>query len=502
LFKKFKNSLFSDFLIYGLGSMVSRSIGLILTPFLAHALLPNEFGIINLANTTAYFIGIFVVFALDSAVGRFYFDSNEENYKKSTIANWFWFQFAACVIVAIFSLVFADKISRVIFLSADSKLFFLLPVISLPFTAFTMIFQNLERLRKRPVSVTVFNIVLTALNVLFILFFLLVLKKGVLGYFMGQLLTVVILAIYSFIRMRSWIHPKHIHISRLKEMLRFSLPMVPTAIAFWLLNSSAVYFLNYILKNKTEVGLFGIGASIAALISLVTTSFQQAWGVFFMSIYQQSDTPRKVSRIASAFVVLVFLLWLFICLFTPEFLIVFTKPSYYSAAWVPCILSLGPIVYSLSYFTQVGCYVHKNMKPVATSVLLAGILSVGFYFLLIPHFGKEGAALGTVAGQLLIPIYVYIRGNKYYPVRYNMTFIAAVIITAFVLGIGGRFITIHSVAGLIAVKLALMMVYVLICFKWISMFDRLSYQTLISYIGKVKIYLNVRNSRNRVISER
>ena len=498
---KLKNSLFSDFIIYGLGSVISRSIGLILTPFLAHALLPREFGIINLANTTAYIIGIFVVFSLDAAAGRWFFDTTDENYRKSTIANWFWFQFSACIVVVIIAAIFSAPISRLIFLQPDSALYFLLPVLSLPFNAFAMVYQNLERFRKRPLSVTLFNIMLTVFNVVFILFFLLYLKKGIMGYFLGQLITLIILATFAFIRMHGWIHPKHISIPRLKEMLRFSLPMVPTAIAFWLLNSSAVYFLNYILKDKTEVGLFGIGASIAALITLVTTSFQQAWGVFFMSVYQQQDTPARVSRIANAFVIISFLLWLFICLYSPEFLIIFAKPSYYAAAWVPPILSLGPIVYSFAYFTQVGCYVEKNMRPLATSVLLAGILSVIFYFILIPAFGKEGAAFATVAGQLLIPVYLYLKGNKYYPVRYNITLVIFVILTALVTGIIGRTVVIHSLLGLAFVKLAFLLGYLLVCIKWLSIFDKPSYQTLVSYIVKLKIYLNVRNSRAHVPSQ-
>lgn len=500
MLSKLKNSLFSDFIIYGIGSVVSRSIGLILTPFLAKALLPAEFGIINLANTTSYFLGIFVVFALDSAAGRWYFDKEDDAYKKSAIANWFWFQFLMCLLVLAVSFLFADRIAFAIFTVPDARWFFLLPILSLPFNAFVMVFQNLERFRKRPLSVTIFNIALTALTVGFTLYYLLVLKKGVIGYFLGQLSTIVILSLYAFTRMRSWIDPRNIRLDRMKDMLRFSLPMVPTAVAFWLLNSSATYFLNYITRDKAEVGLFGIGASIAALISLVTTSFQMAWGVFFMSIYQKADTPAKVSRIANAFVVICFFLWLFICLYSPEFLVIFAQPGYYAAAWVPCILSLGPILYSMSYFTQVGCYVEKNMKPVATAVLLAGALSIAFYFALIPFMGKEGAAFATVAGQLLIPVYIYWKGNKYYPVSYNLTYISAVITTALLLGIGGRLLPMQYGWLLATVKFIIIIVYFFLCLRWTALFDKQTYQVLTGYFHKIKMYWNVRNRRNSIVA--
>ncbi|MDB5197683.1 MAG: polysaccharide biosynthesis protein [Flaviaesturariibacter sp.] len=500
MFSKLKNSLFSDFIIYGIGSVVSRSIGLILTPFLAQALLPSEFGIINLANTTSYFLGIFVVFALDSATGRWYFDSEDINYRKSTVSNWFWFQFVACISVLLISILFARNISYVIFLDKNAYWFFLLPIVGLPLNALVMIFQNLERLRKRPVSLTFFNIALTGLNVCFTLFYLLYLRLGVIGYLLGQLTTTLVLSLFAFVKLRNWIHPKYFDYARLKDMLRFSLPMVPTAVAFWLLNSSATYFLNYILKNKHEVGLFGIGASIAALISLVTTSFQMAWGVFFMSIYQKSEAPEKVSRIANVFMVICFSLWLFICLFSPEFLILFASPSYYGAAWVPCILSLGPILYSMSYFTQVGCYVKKNMKPVATAVLLGGTISIGLYFLLIPRLGKEGAAFSTVAGQLLIPIYVYIRGNKYYPVRYNLIFISFVIGAALLLGISGRMLPMQYGLALGGIKMIIIFIYFLLCFWLTAIFDKQNYRVARGILQKIKFNRNVRNSRNSIVA--
>ncbi|MDB5251213.1 MAG: hypothetical protein JWP27_382, partial [Flaviaesturariibacter sp.] len=180
--------------------------------------------------------------------------------------------------------------------------------------------------------------------------------------------------------------------------------------------------------------------------------------------------------------------------------VLFARPSYYAAAWVPCILSLGPIIYSLSCFTQVGCYVKKNMKPVATSVLLAGALSVCLYFVLIPSLGKEGAALATVCGQVIIPLFIYWKGNKYYPVRYNARFLATVIVTSLLLGIGGRQIVLAQPFVLVAIKFVIIIVYFLISLWQVSVHDKELFKGFVAALSNLKNYRNVRNRRNHIVS--
>jgi O-antigen/teichoic acid export membrane protein len=66
---KYLKRLAGDFLIYGLSGVISKMIGIFLVPVYTRLFLPDDYGIINLINTTFFLIGILVVCGLDNSFG-------------------------------------------------------------------------------------------------------------------------------------------------------------------------------------------------------------------------------------------------------------------------------------------------------------------------------------------------------------------------------------------------------------------------------------------------
>src|SRR5207253_9927426 len=65
----------------------------------------------------------------------------------------------------------------------------------------------------------------------------------------------------------------------LREMNRFGLPLVPTAVFLWITNFSDRLFLVK-LSGATEVGLYSVGVRIASAMVLLLTAFRAAWPAF------------------------------------------------------------------------------------------------------------------------------------------------------------------------------------------------------------------------------
>ena len=59
-------------------------------------------------------------------------------------------------------------------------------------------------------------------------------------------------------------------------MLKFSAPLIPTAIAFWVVNSSSAFVIEYYL-GLGEVGIFQLGVTISSAVMLFISAFQMAW---------------------------------------------------------------------------------------------------------------------------------------------------------------------------------------------------------------------------------
>ena len=90
-------TLGKDTLIYGLGSVLQKFIGVLLLPFYTRALSPAEYGILDTLATLTFFISVIFGFGLEGATGRYFFIADNETEKGrvlytsviiKNVANW------------------------------------------------------------------------------------------------------------------------------------------------------------------------------------------------------------------------------------------------------------------------------------------------------------------------------------------------------------------------------------------------------------------------------
>ena len=73
----------------------------------------------------------------------------------------------------------------------------------------------------------------------------------------------------------------------LRAMNRFGLPLVPAALALWVINLIDRLFINA-YKGQAEVGIYSLAVRISSLIIFLMTAFQLAWPAFAYSIRDDS----------------------------------------------------------------------------------------------------------------------------------------------------------------------------------------------------------------------
>jgi O-antigen/teichoic acid export membrane protein len=271
--------LIKDSALYGISGIISRMITIFLVPIYTRIFVPADYGIINLVNVTFFLIGLLCVCALDNAAARWFYDTQEQEEQKKTIASWFWFQLSISVLIALLLLAgspfFAAYLLHVP--HENMRIFWMLACCTLITNILPAIIWNWYRLHRRPITTVIFSLSQSLCTISLTILFVVFLKWHITGVYAALFLSSLIFSIIALIQIYPWLLFKYFQKSRLKEMLRFSLPMIPAALSFWLLNSTDAYFLLY-FKDQTEVGLFSIGASLATGVSLFTGAFQQAWG--------------------------------------------------------------------------------------------------------------------------------------------------------------------------------------------------------------------------------
>ena len=114
-----------NFLVYGLGGIISKIIPLIMLPIVTR-LMPDSFyfGLSDLSNTAVQFGTALAGTGMYDAVFRLFFDKDDKNFQKTVCSTALGFTFISSFIVFLMMVIFRKPLG--IFLFSDEKYFYLL----------------------------------------------------------------------------------------------------------------------------------------------------------------------------------------------------------------------------------------------------------------------------------------------------------------------------------------------------------------------------------------
>lgn len=471
--------LAGDSMIYGLSGVITRMIGIFLIPIYTRLFVPADYGIINLVNTTFFLIGLLMVCALDNSASRWFFDSTDTEDHKKTFGSWIWFQLTLSAVAAVIIILCSPLLVNIFFKTNGKPIYFILPAITLVTNILPVVISNWYRVQRRAVATVTFSFAQSIVTIGLTILFVIVLRWHITGVFAALTISSAIFSLVAIQQMNGWLAIKYFNKKRLLVMLKFALPFIPAALAYWLVNSTDSYFLAY-FKDNAQVGLFGIGASIASGIGLFTGAFQQAWGPFAFSIMNDENAKKVYANVFLLYGYIMGLLAALLMLFAPEILMVLTSPAYYDAAWVGGILSYNLVLIGFTYIASIGISIAKKPAPYGIAMLFATVLTIILDILLIPKFGKEGSAIATVAAQLLVPCYLFYKGNKIYPIAYRYAEVAIVMLLMAAVVVGVRFISFENLTMQAGVKIIVALILIL----FVIIANKTKLQTVISKIRK------------------
>ncbi|MDW8345796.1 MAG: oligosaccharide flippase family protein [Bacteroidia bacterium] len=411
--------LLSDSIVYGLAGAISKSINIFLVPIYTRTFSPAEYGIINLATNFYTLIYIFCTLNLDAAVHRWFWESDQLSYKRRVVGSWLYSTLVFTTIISLCIFYFAVPLSKLILGSSNHHILFQYIALSIVSSLFGTYINTLFRIEDKAISLAVFNTVLGVLTAGITIFMVVKQGMGVEGVFLGASAAQLIMAVIATILIYKWLIPFYFDVHLLKPMLLYVIPGIPSNILYWILNNSVGYFIYILCQSKDEVGLFNIGAAIASLIALIVSTFQQAWTPFAMSIIQNENAKSIYARVLILYCAAIGLISMLVGMFTKEALILFTHPKYYEAQYTAVILVYSQIFIGLTHIGMIGSAIKKTILPLLKVLFVSACLFAVLCAIMVPVYGKEGAAVSTLIAQIMMPIYVFYRSQKDYYIPYN-----------------------------------------------------------------------------------
>jgi O-antigen/teichoic acid export membrane protein len=416
--KKFKQ-LGKESLIYGVSGMLQKFIAILLVPLYWNVFAPEELGQQALVIVVVTLLSALAVLGMDHASHTWFWQTEEETDRRSTIATWFWCQTTVSLVLAALLVLLANPVSWLLTGENSSAHLLRLAAATLPLNVTSAVLTNYFRLRRRPGATLFFTVASTLLLVGFNLYFILVLHWGLPGFFLSQIASGACCTIAGVWLLRHTIRPRMAKLPRLREMLRFAVPLMPAALAMWVMGLSDRVFIEKFLDTG-EVGLYQAGASLATAVGLITGAFVTAWGPFALSQQREPEAPALYARGLLLYLALGGAMVAGVALFTPEALRLLARPDYLGAAPVVGILSLGVLANGLASIASTGLNLAKKSAPVTAGVFIASVVSVALNIALIPLLGKTGSAWASAISWMVCSGYVFLRAQRIHPLPYDL----------------------------------------------------------------------------------
>ena len=389
--KKLKK-LFSDTAILGFGTFGSKLLVFFLMPFYTAWLSTSQYSTAELITGTANLI--IPLACVGIANGIFRFAADREQDKKAVFST-------SVALLGIGSAVFLVLSPLLLLIDYFTSTVWLIVLYVLSANLQSVAAQYVRAV-DRPKLFALQGILNTLLTVGLNVLFLAVWDMGVVGYvlsvILGNLVTTLFLVIVA--RLDRVFSIRAVDRRLMKELLWFSLPMVPTTVCWLITDLSDRYMVTYFCGDAVN-GVYSAAYKIPTVITLVSSIFMQAWQ--FSAVAESSDEEscgRFYSDVFRGFLSVIAIGTAGLIFCSRSLTRLLLNEAYFEAhRYMPTLLCAAALESVVAFLATVYMVKKKSVHSFLTAILGTG-LNILLNLWLIPQQGLIGGALGAAVATL------------------------------------------------------------------------------------------------------
>jgi O-antigen/teichoic acid export membrane protein len=411
--------------VYGLASLLVQAGGFVLLPLYTHCLKPSDYGVLEVLGRLAETVGTCLMFGgFRQALLTFYQQSQQEAERRRVVVTTLSVFGATSLLGGGLVLALASPLSGLLNdfmhpdgsgISANLLRLAILAILLEPLSQIplTLIQARVESTRFVTITLTQF-LVRVGLCVLFVK----CLDGGVAGALWATVLMGagfgLTLCLREIIR-----GPSKPDFGQLRALLRFSLPLMPGGLCFFLLHHGDRFFLLRYCGTE-DVGTYALGYKLALAVGMFSLSpLYMVWSARMYAVARETDAPVMFGTVFTRILAAYLLVALGLGLFQDEAVNLLGGAPYARASAV-----VGPVL--LAYFFQsaaslmdAGLYVrHRTGLKLGITLATTAIMLL-LYAVLIPSYGSMGAAIATLVGFAFLAVCTWGVTQRVFPVHYE-----------------------------------------------------------------------------------
>tara|TARA_R100000908_G_C3757312_1_gene152226 strand:+ start:903 stop:2369 length:1467 start_codon:yes stop_codon:yes gene_type:complete len=427
--------LFSDTLVYGVSSVLSRFIGYLLVPLHTGVFSESQYGVITLIFSAIALFNVLFTMGMESAYIRYAKDREKAGSFFKTLQL---FLLGSSGILVVLIWLAEPAIAPIIGLETGDPILWIMLGILFFDTIAVVPFAELRLVRKS-ISFAVIKTGNVLINLGLNFYLILGLNYGIEAVFISNVVASLLTAIATWavtisLFTGSW------NTAFLKKALMFGLPFVPAGFGHVINELIDRFFLKSMDPETVQqlygpdytpddiVGIYGACYKLAVFMLLIVQMFRMAWQPFFMRQSEEESAPVTFSQTFSFFNIAAAGVFLSVALFTEQIVSIKVPILDFYLVDEKFWEGLGIVpVLLMAYWFQgwyinfsAGIFISESTKRLPQITLIGAGITIVANLVLIPYFGMMGSAFATLASYGFMAMLIYYYSTNAFQVPYKL----------------------------------------------------------------------------------
>ena len=404
-------SLAKDTALFAISNFGSKILLFLLTPLYTAVLTTKDYGIADLINTTILFVYPVLTLAIADATLRFALDENESKSEVMCCSILF-------TMISALSLILLYPCGK--FIDTELSEYFNYFVITYILFNINNCFANFIKGIGKTTLFALQGILQTLAIVISNILLLVIFKVGLRGYLISIIIGYIVPVIVVFFagKLYNYIFPFRLSKRIVAEMLKYSIPMIPTLLA-WSINSSIDKYMITGIVGISENGLYSAAHKIPTIVTTLLSIFLQAWQISAISNYKSDDESEYYTEIYKALDLISVVACTCLILCTKWIAsLLFAKKFFDAWKFVPFLI-LAAVFSSNSGFLAAAYRAAKKTASLFISVCVGAVVNIVLNYILLKKTGTVGAAIATAVSFFFVWLVRIILVQKIVKIKIN-----------------------------------------------------------------------------------
>ena len=414
--------------LVGLVSLLSNLSGLILLPVLTKNIPLEDYGIWTQVNITMGLAGSIVLMGLSESLTRFMASSKERLEIQERFYSIFFMVLSSGFVFSTLVYLFSEPLATALFggnllvTRILSGILLLESMNSLLFYYFRTV-QQMKRYSIFVFTNVYLNIALVSALIL--------MGYGILGAVIALLITRVMIFLAMFILVISEIGFRRPEFKDARAYLAFGLPIVPSSLSSWVINSSDRYVIG-LLIGTSAVGIYSPGYLLGNIIAMFIGPLNFVLPVTLFKHYDCNrieEVEKLLSYSLKYYLAIAIPSAFGLSLLSRPILSILSTPQIAEQAYlITPFVALSMLLYGATSIVSNILGLKKRMIVLCFAWMSAAALNLVLTFILVSYIGIIGAAIATLVAFVFLLLVISIYCLRQFRFKVDLRFIAKSVI--------------------------------------------------------------------------